>query len=95
MNLCSDFFGDFHVKEIELTDHHYVQFWKQKASIQNAVCSQQIGKYGKKWAFDFVQLHICFINEVRAKLTENINIHMEPFEENNLIFKIVYFCFYQ
>lgn len=55
----------------------------------------KLEKMGKKWAFDFVQLHICCINEVRAKLIENINIHMEPFEENNLLFKIVYFCFYQ
>lgn len=95
MKLCSDFFGDFHVIGIELICTAMSSFENKKPVHRMLFVHSKLEKMGKKWAFDFVQLHICCINEVRAKLIENINIHMEPFEENNLLFKIVYFCFYQ
>lgn len=53
-------------------------------------------KYGKKKKRVLVSFSFLYIISMNSEPSYfNINIHMEPFLENNLLFKILYFCFYQ
>lgn len=99
MKLCSDFFGDFHVIGTELTGNTMSSFKNKKSLHRVLFVHSKLGmKYEKKkMSFWFHSASYTLYQWSQSQITviENINIHMETFGENNLLFQILYFCFYQ
>lgn len=89
-------FGDFHVIGTELIGNTMSSFKNEKSVHRMLFVHSKLGmKYGKKKSFWFHSASYTLYQWSQSQiiLIENINIHLEPFGENNLLFKILYFAF--